>query len=173
VGGGWNKFDCMLKTIFKLHADIQENEMDKIIALKSIFWQYSYESQINWLKNNLQNNDLHMMIIDNEELIAYLNLVKIQLTINGANFHAIGIGNVCTVQTGKGYGSVLMAELNNYLLVNHLIGALFCHSELERFYAKFCWQKISIIHKENRSNVMMIFNFNPPIFDANYDGKLF
>lgn len=165
----------MLKTKIIRHADIKQNEIDNIIALKSVFWQYSYESQINWLKKNLHDQDLHLMVYDNEQLVGYLNLVNIQIAINGTDLPALGVGNVCTSQSGKGYGSVLMSQLNTYLLENNWIGILFCRSEIELFYAKFNWENIEtgLLQIENLSASMMIFNFNLPIVHVKYDGKLF
>lgn len=165
----------MLKTKIIRHADIKQNDIDRIIALKSVFWKYSYESQFNWLKNNLHDDDLHLMVFEKEQLIGYLNLVNIQITINESNLDALGIGNVCTYESGNGYGSVLMAELNNYLIENNLIGVLFCQFRLELFYAKFSWKKIErdLIQINNLSGSMMIFNYSHPIVNVKYDDRIF
>lgn len=157
------------------HADLQKNQIDKIIALKNIFWKYPYESQIAWLNNNLQPSDLHLMIFDNENLVAYLNMVHIKLLLNDVTCAAFGVGNVCTAQPGKGYGRVLMNKLNNYILEYNSIGALFCQQDLAHFYKKFNWQKMEnhICQIENQTVPMMIFNYNLPIVNVKYDGKLF
>lgn len=157
------------------HNDLLKNQIDKIIALKNIFWKYTYESQIAWLKNNLQSNDLHLMLFEDENLVAYLNLVNIKLLLNDVTYTAFGVGNVCTAKSGKGYGRKLMNELNKYILEYNSIGALFCQQDLAFFYKKFNWQKMEshICHIENQTVSMMIFNYNLPIVKVKYDGKLF
>ena len=55
--------------------------MDKIANLKNSEWKYGRNSNFFWLKNNIYNKDLHILIMKNHKLIAY-NCLRLKEYIN-------------------------------------------------------------------------------------------
>ena len=129
------------------------------------------------MDNNLNNDDLHFLLYDDEKLIAYLNLISISITINNNLIKGLGVGNVCSNVKGKGYGKKLMKELGRFLSDKNIIGLLFCKKELIDFYLKFNWTLIDKnkvdLSFDNNDIETMIFNFNQNINRIEFTGKSF
>lgn len=139
------------------HSLLTSALLEEIIQIKSVAWNYSWESHLDWLKNNLNEDDLHFLVYDNSEIIAYLNLVNVTLLVEGKPIPLMGIGNVCTKYPGKGHGKLLMTHLNNYLLKNDLQGLLFCRTNLVPFYENLEWSLYNNFHP-NKDIKTLTFN---------------
>ncbi len=151
--------------------------LSEIISIKMIAWPYSYDSQLNWLDLNLKNNDIHVMLYSNSKLVAYMNLIQIELLIDSVKYGALGIGNVCAFEKGKGYGKVLMNFVNNYLVDNLKVGLLFCKSELKCFYISCSWKlvlnnKLVLSNMQHEVNTM-IYNYTNDFISVSYIGDSF
>lgn len=146
--------------------------IDEIVEIKSVAWNYSRESHLNWINQNLNENDLHFLIYQNNEIIAYTNLVYVDLLINEKPVSLIGIGNVCTKYPGKGHGKRLFTYLNDYLLKNDLEGMLFCKNELVAFYEKLGWSLQENLNSDKLIRTLT-FNYNTRDGICVYNGKLF
>lgn len=83
------------------HENIQYSQLEDICKIKSIFGNYTLESQLNWIENNVKANDIHFLIYDNNKLIAYTNLIEETLLINNKKINILGIGNVCVNEKEK------------------------------------------------------------------------
>ncbi len=162
----------MFKTKIIKHSDIQLEELKQIYKIKSAFGDFTEQSQLNWIKNNIKDVDIHFLVYKNSTLIGYANLVKENLDINNINYNILGLGNVCTSEHKKGYGSILMKKINFYLMNQKEIGLLFCKEKLLNFYVKYDWK---IIQPDYKSEIKwMIYNYNAgKIIDINYKGQLF
>ena len=159
------------------HKDADSSILDRVIALKQSAWPYPKESQLAWMQTNLKDNDLHVILMQDGNDVAYLNLCVIHCKINGEELQCWGIGNVCSAVKGMGYGKGLMTITNNWLKLNNQIGLLFCHSHVERFYSKSGWLKlekevckISGITPEVHT---YIYNNRKPIHSIIYKDRLF
>lgn len=164
---------------FIRHKDVDQNTLENIIRVKSFSWPYPYEKQKQWIDENLGIDDIHVMYFEHEELRAYTNLISIQVNINGNITKAYGIGNVCASEKGKGYGKVIMNEINAFIGdMENVVGVLFCKDELINFYKKTGW---ILLNKNNvylngiNDNTINTMISNTP--DSNvklqFDGKLF
>ena len=109
--------------------------------------------------------------------IAYLNLIEIEFKVDGYITNGYGIGNVCTIEKGNGWGKVLMLKTNSILIERDKIGLLFCKHSLIDFYRSNNW---SLIDKQNldllfnnESIETMIFNCNSEFHLVEFQGKLF
>jgi len=177
VGG----FNCRRTDMYKLkiirHSDLSKADLDEIIKIKSVAWPYPYEKQTEWIKANLKGSDLHLILLKNNEAVAYLNLIDIELEIDNKLFNAFGVGNVCAIQKGEGYGNELMKQTNQYITEKVRIGLLFCKKELVDFYKKYGWNRIDknkLTLKFNNSNIKtMIFNQLETFIKLQYNGKSF
>lgn len=115
---------------------------DKIIMLKDQYWHYPKESHERWRKENLHDDDYHLWL-ENEagELIAYLNLVFLQVRFDKRYEKVIGVGNVCVNKdlSGNGIGLLLM-QICNYYITNHeRRSVILCNKTLANFYTKSGW----------------------------------
>jgi hypothetical protein len=93
---------------FYSNSEITKEQLDKIINLKMIHWDYSSIDHYNWIKNNIKPEDIHVLMFDDGILLGYLNLIQITIVINSEIHSFFGIGNVCSKDKGKGYGSFLI-----------------------------------------------------------------
>ena len=166
VDGGlideWKENMCHLRVI--KHKEILFSEILEIIDIKYRAWPYSLDKQLLWIIDNIQGDDLHLILNDEGINVAYMDMVDVRLKVGSENVDVYGIGNVCSILKGKGYGKELMKQANEYLVDNNKAGLLFCHIPLIKFYEKFGWSLVpqenmglSICGDETR---MMIFNAN-------------
>lgn len=141
------------------HAEVTKVELDTIVKIKAVAWPYPYDEQLNWIDNNLDKDDFHVLLmLNSEEPVAYLNLVNKKIQVNGNKFDTYGIGNVCSVESGKGFGTLLMKEVTNYILKKNRVGILFCKKKLVSFYTKFGWIEKKILKEDTTTIISMVFN---------------
>ena len=158
------------------HADISKNELDEIIKIKSVAWPYPYEKQLEWISQHLKNSHLHLLLLKNNEAVAYLNLIEIEIEIDHKLFNAFGVGNVCAIEKGKGYGNELMKLTNGYIIDKGQVGLLFCKKELIDFYKRFAWtivDKNKLILSFDNSKIEAMVNRLQPFIKLQYKGKSF
>ncbi len=163
---------------YLVHNKIDDENLKRIIAIKSIAWPYSYENQVQWINDNIDNEDIHVLLLDENDVVtAYLNMIAIDFEINGKIHSGFGIGNVCASKKGSGNGVKLMQEIKTYFVKNEKIGLLFCKEGLLSFYKKQGWDLIphgkSVVEAINRQIHTMILNFNSDIEHLTYNGKIF
>lgn len=154
------------------HGLVTPTLLDEIIEIKSVAWNYSFESHLNWINKNLNDSDLHFLVYESNEIIAYTNLVHITLEVNKKPIPVIGIGNVCTKYPGKGDGKRLFKYLNDYLMMNHLEGMLFCKTNLVPFYENLGWTLHENLHPD-KSIQTLTFNFKERNGICLYNDRLF
>lgn len=156
------------------NAVISNQVLKDVIKIKSVAWPYSFEEQVLWMENNLTQNDLHVLLLERDKPIAYLNLLNIEVLINSQKFHALGIGNVCAAKPRMGYGSILMDKVSDFVHMNNYIGLLFCKAKLVPFYEKFNWNIVQIRDLEDMNVHTMMFNIPKyEVLDISYEGILF
>lgn len=154
------------------HSKITDLQLKDICKIKSAFGNYSYESQLKWIHDNIKSEDIHFLIYDNLKLIAYANLIEEYLTVNNEKINILGLGNVCVDEKGKDKGTLLMTNINQYLLNNKRTGLLFCKQNLVPFYIKNGWSLL----EPNYSKEVCWMIFNDEFFQNQniaYAGKLF
>lgn len=176
--GGCRKYKDRLVNMFHIklivHKEITEDELNEVIRIKSAQWHYSYEEQLQWIKKNLKNTDIHVLLSLDGRNIAYLNLIDIELFVEGVAVKGFGIGNVCAIQKGKGFGFELMKEVNKTITQLNKVGLLFCKEQLLKYYSSLGWVELSQTeYKINCGNSkVMVFNTGNVAF-VKYDGILF
>ena len=144
----------MNKATFIPHNQLSREHLIDIIKVKSAAWPYTDVQQRSWIKNNIFENDVHVLLKNTETVQAYLNLVDISISIDDKHINAYGIGNVCAIQKGKGWGKELLIHVNKYMINNNKVGLLFCKDVLVNFYKVNKW---SLISKE-QSNFLNVKN---------------
>lgn len=159
------------------HAEIKLQDLNEIIRVKSIAWPYTYDQQVEWMNKNVKENDFHVLLSGKKEIVAYLNLITTELIIDGLNYNALGIGNVCAIKKGQGFGIELMRQTNQFIIQEGKIGLLFCKPNLVDFYLKCGW---TIIKKRQLKLYFditeiktMIYNYNNSIEKLTYKKQPF
>lgn len=158
------------------HSDISEEELTEICELKAIRWEYSLEQHKKWMADNIKPNDFHVIIKADQQPIAYTNLVDVNASINKENINVRGIGNVCTSETGKGFGNILMEEVNKVLVTHDWKGILLCKDHLVPYYEKFDWKLIdkNVVETEKFNGInFMIYNFKDIVTSLVYTDRNF
>jgi hypothetical protein len=141
------------------HLFLDSKTLHDIIEVKRLSWNYSLEDHLNWIEKNIREDDYHFLLIEDDKLVAYINLVNVVVSKGDNLIPFLGIGNVCSREKGLGYGKSIMLELNNYMIANELRGILFCQASLVRFYSKYGWSIINNLHPVP-SVCTMVFNCN-------------
>lgn len=158
------------------HSEASKELLESIANIKSIRWQYPLEKQLQWMNDNLQQNDVHLLVYFENNLIAYTNFVNVEVIINDVPTQFMGIGNVCTSESGKGYGDILMNAINNSINQNNWNGILLCKDSLVSYYEKYNWILISIDLIQSESLKMintMFFNFATSTRKLQFNNPLF
>lgn len=158
-------------------SEVSSSQLEEIIKIKSTAWNYSFDKQIAWIKENLKDTDIHVLLSVDDKNIAYLNLIEIEIKIDGILKKGYGIGNVCTSVKNKGWGKEIIGKVNSYLVKNEKIGLLFCKKSLVDFYLLNNWklikkQKLNI-HFNNELIETMYFNCITDFEHLEYSGTPF
>lgn len=176
VDGGLRNKRKMELEIIK-HSDISQEDLLRIIDIKNAAWPHPIESQLKWIADNQSSEDLHVILKEGGEDLAYMDLCPVMAMVDGHYTSFVGIGNVCTKEKGKGHGGELMKLVNKYIVDNNLRGMLFCMDRVVRFYANYSWQLIPsdsvIIEGEGHEGIYTMC-FNIPSFNRMiYSDRLF
>ena len=130
---------------FVAHESISSSVLRKICRLKKQHWDYSIKDQIVWINSNLRNEDFHLILKDlgNDNILGYMNLINLNVTINDKIQKMIGIGNVCVDKNYQlnGYGFLLMKVAEYYLRKENTNGILLCREKLLPFYDTIRWSR--------------------------------
>ncbi|MCQ2496154.1 MAG: GNAT family N-acetyltransferase [Lachnospiraceae bacterium] len=157
---------------FITHKDIR-GELIQIATIKDQHWIHGISSQIKWIEENIDDQDIHLMGINNDskEIIAYMALMNVIVEINTFSFSLLGLSNVCVDNrfAGKGLGSQLVNQANKYIVENQKNGILLCKDSLLSFYDKNGWSLLKykeayIMDDLYDKNVML---FNVPLIPNN------
>ena len=89
------------------HNDILFRDLLRAVAVKNVAWPHPVESQVKWIIDNMQPDDLHVFLQDNGEDKAYMTLSPVTATVNGAETPFMGVGCVCTAHPGMGGGQII------------------------------------------------------------------
>lgn len=141
------------------HCEISQNDLQRAISLKSVAWPYPVESQLVWMKDNLQPIDTHVFLQEDGRDVAYLNIAMVHVIINGADTLCAGIGNVCSIRTGGGGNLIL--KTNELITKHNIPGILFCRDKLVGFYSKYNWkvinpEQVTLTHLGDGINTMVL-----------------
>lgn len=164
-----------LKFTLTTHKETKIDTILKIVNLKSQHWNYTKQEHFDWIEKNIQENDYHLRIEnEKDEIVAYLNLVHINVTFdNNFEHQYLGIGNVCVDNKlgGKGLGLLLMQTANYLLKQMNKKGSLICKLTLHNFYKKSNWIQFDGIWTINKNtinaNIYFLEKLNSNIININ------
>lgn len=126
------------------HSQLTNEMVEKIIKIKNQYWPYPEESQKKWLEVNLNDDDYHLCLENNDgQLLGYLNIVHFEIMLDEIKQEVEGVGNVSVHKSmaGQGIGLMLMQICNYYISVQKRKGILLCKKQLVDFYKKAGWSE--------------------------------
>lgn len=159
------------------HKNILFRDILRAIAIKTVAWPHPLESQVKWIVDNMHNEDLHVFLKEEDKDVAYSTLSPVLGILNGNPKSFLGLGCVCSVKRGVGYGRVLVMQVNEYLMSNNAIGLLFCKDAITDFYEKYDWivipeDRVMLAETTPKAIKVMLYNCNMPE-KLIYSGKMF
>jgi predicted GNAT family N-acyltransferase len=166
----------MHKVEYISHAALTKEQLDEIIKVKMVAWPYSPDKQAAWMQDNLKSSDVHVLLYINEVIQAYMNLIEINFHLDETARTGYGIGNVCALERGKGWGKELMTAVNSYLDNEGRTGLLFCKDALVKFYAENGWILVDedrLVLPEGNEHIKGMINKPLEFEQLRYSGKLF
>jgi len=166
----------MSNVIYIRNDQLTHDLLAEIIKVKSVAWPYCYEDQVSWIKSNLKDSAVHVLLLQNQKVVAYLNLIEIELLVNTFIHNSYGIGNVCVLEKGDGWGGELIKHINIYLKSIGKIGLLFCNNQLVKFYSANNWRSINevkLIFQLKSNEHVMVFNLPENFNQIEYHGTPF
>ncbi len=124
------------------HNDILFRDLLRVVAVKNAAWPHPIESQVKWIIDNLQRDDMHVFLKENGEDKAYMTLSPVTAVVDGVDTPFMGVGCVCAAVPGVGLGHLLMECVDKWLIDYNHKGLLFCKKKLIGFYTKNGWSVI-------------------------------
>ena len=165
-----------MKIILERKKETPSKTLEDICNIKSKRWNYTQDQCKSWIEENLEEDDYHLCIYIKNNIIIYMNFVFIEAKVNDSIIPFVGIGNVCTAESGKGYGDLLMKEVNKIIVEKNWKGILFCKNALVPYYEKYNWELVDlncIISEEIKKHNTMLYNLEKPIASFEYTGRMF
>lgn len=127
---------------FVKHSILDNSQLQDILRIKESVWLYPHESHLKWIEENILNTDYHLLVYDNGNCVAYLNLVDLNIT-SGISMSVWGIGNVCVKpeRQGENLGLLLMKLVDYFIAKTSRLGVLICKDKVSAFYERCNWMK--------------------------------
>lgn len=158
------------------HNDILFRDLLRAVAVKNVAWPHQVESQVKWIIDNMQPDDMHVFLTENGEDKAYMTLSPVTATVNGEDSPFMGVGCVCAAHPGNGGGKLLVETVNKYLKERNYKGLLFCKENLIKFYSKYDWvllpQERASLPVRSSDIFTMVYN-TPLVGSLKYQGHMF
>jgi len=126
------------------HRDLTRQQYEAIAALKDQHWPHGTDSQISWIRENFDQEDVHIILYQGKQAAAYASLNRITCTVNGKQERLLGLGGVCVDKAcqKQGLGKKLVERAKGYIAGESLPGLLLCHRELTGFYSRCGWESV-------------------------------
>lgn len=164
------------------HKDLSMAEGLRIAYLKDQHWPYGLESQILWMRDNIEAEDTHLMGEEQHgekiDLLAYLTFTKVKTIVDEEQNNCIGVGGVCVDKSKQrsGLGKLLLQEAARYIITQEKTGILLCKDALVPFYEKCGWKLLKyqtafVAGMKYEHNIMLLdkdCNCSNIILDKNF-----
>lgn len=131
--------------VMKKHCELSEKEWNDIAFLKDQHWPHGTESQKAWIARNFEDDDVHLLLYQADEAVAYASLNVICCMIDSRKENVLGLGGVCVAKTHQkqGLGKKIVECANEYITMSQQPGLLLCHKELTGFYNLCGWEMVN------------------------------
>lgn len=90
-----------------------------------------------WKKDKeLLSGDTFFVVYNNKKIVSTGRLRKVTIRFQNKKYSIQGIADIASLVKNKGYGTILMKAMRNYLKKNNQVGIGFCSQEVTPFYLK-------------------------------------
>ena len=144
----------------------------KIINLKKKYYKFSLKSQKKWFKKNVNENDIHIVLMVDKNMIGY-NLLREKKCLIESNkkkiLNTIFIFDTLIIDKNfrnKGFSKIIMKKSNGIINAKKKLSILVCFKNLIIFYKQFGWKiltkkKLKYNHlKKNKFSMFYGKNLN-------------
>ncbi len=118
----------------------------KILNLKKTHYKFSLNSQKKWFKKNVNDNDIHIVLMMNKDVVGY-NLLRENKCLIESNkkkfLNTIFIFDTLIINKNfrnKGFSKIIMKKSNRIINAKKNLSILVCFENLIMFYKKFDWR---------------------------------
>ena len=120
------------------HSELTKAQAYKIAEVKSQHWLYPVESQIEWMQKSYKPCDVHILLMDDDVLVGYMCLAKLDIIADGNACEALGVSCVCVDRDHlkKGYSIMVMNRALEIAKESKMIICLLCKDNLVKLYEK-------------------------------------
>ena len=118
----------------------------KILYLKKIHYKFSLNSQKKWFKENVNDNDIHIVLMVDKNVIGYNLLHENKCLIESKKkkvLNTIFIFDTLIINKNfrnMGLTKILMEKSNKIINAKKKLSILVCYKNLIMFYKKFDWR---------------------------------
>ena len=160
-----------LKILKFKHQFLKKIDLVKIIKLKNLEWKYGLKSHRNWINENIKTSDLHIFLLNDNNLFGY-NLLRKRLyyverlekkrNIKKHYFY-FDTFIIHPSHRKKGYAKFFLRGINKYILKHDFFSLLLCKKKHVKFYKKLNWKlanskNLRLIDKKTKLNLMSYNN---------------
>ena len=119
-------------------ADIKD-----FCILKEQYWKYGIKKQIGWWFVISAPNDRIIYFDINGKKISFCRLKKRKIIVDNVLKDSYYLTELCVHNDFKnsGFASLIIKEVNNFIITERIYGHLLCPSELDKFYSNLEWKK--------------------------------
>ena len=123
----------MVKTITKPVKKLTRSEK---ILMNKIRVREAGEGGKKDFSKDYPDGTIFFFIKEKDKILAFGGLEPIKLNYLGKNYNILGICNIFSVEKGKGYGTILIADIIKNLKKTGKTGLGFCGKKTAEFYEK-------------------------------------
>ena len=152
-------------------SELNKKQIDQILNLKNTYWKYEHKSQLKWFKKNALVNDLHNLLLINNEIIGYtflanrsFNILHLNKTNEKMPYTLFATLILSKKYRNFFYVSKFMKFNSEMIFKKNKPSFLLCHDHNVKLYKFFGWSSLDISnfkvpdHAKNLKG--MIYNFD-------------
>jgi len=149
----------------KKSIHLKKDEIKEICKLKNSFWKYGIKKNLEWFKDNIEDNDIHIIMKYDKKIIGY-NLLRIRNVFEGSKkkpFYYFDTLIIHKKFRGKKLSNKILKYNNKIFNKKKIRGFLICKKETQTLYEKLGWKKLinskfSIKGKVQKKNFVGMIN---------------
>ena len=155
------------------HKKINKKTLNNIVNLKITEWDYNKKLQFKWMNRQLNDDDLHNLLIINDVICGYTCLRVKKFTYKKVNKQIYYFDTLIVdkkfrskIINKKKYSDILMKFNMKIINESFCLAILVCKEHFVKFYEKYEWKisKSFTINKNMKYFRIMLFNPQKKIF---------
>ena len=134
------------------------DEVHSLCRIKNQHWAYGMDSQLEWWRENSDQNDLVVCALTDDRITGFLRLRDRDILVRSYEIKAKCVTEVCVDKEllGQGIGKKIMKKASNFLLYEELGGYLLCNNNEVGFYESCGWLKYTEVGVRKNANAPVL-----------------